>query len=201
MPRRLWQVILIAVSITPAWCQNDGAHWGVQGDGGYFLVPSFIVDDIHSLPEAPSIEGASFQVGLVRFNDRGAPSYAFQYSQLRAGLDGSLSDDRGTASVSGSARIRGFMATKYLNFFTNGRVSAGVALGGGVGKLDAFYTRSVVSRFVVGSEVHRYDYTVPLFEILGRFDVPVTRNLTVGPFYGICDGLLGGGVSVRVHFR
>jgi len=43
-------------------------------------------------------------------------------------------------------------------------------------------------------------YAIPLFEIFGRSIFRVARNVSIGPFYGIRDGLLGGGVRVRVHF-
>jgi len=192
--------LLIIASMATAWAQ-DGAHWGAQADGGYAFVPRFIVEEIHSLPEIPSIQGPSFQAGLVRFNDRGAPSYAFQYSQVSASLEGSLSDPRGRAGVNGDATMRGFMATKYLNFFTNDRIAAGVGLGGGVGKLEATYTRTVSSlTATIFSETLRYEYTVPLFEVHGRVDFRVSRYVTIGPYYGIRNGLVGGGGSLRVHF-
>src|SRR4051812_21404640 len=95
--------ILVVVSTAPAWAQNDRAHWGVQADGGFFYTPRFVVEKIHTLPEVPSIDGPSVQAGIVRFNDRGAPSYAFQYSQISGDIEGSISDPRGRASVSGDA--------------------------------------------------------------------------------------------------
>ena len=194
------RLILIAASLATSWAQDEAAHWGVQADGGFFVTPRFVVEQIHTLPEIPSIDGPSFQVGLVRFNDRGAPSYAFQYSQLSADIEGSLSDQRGRASVIGDATMRGFMATKYVNFVTRPRFSAGVGVGGGVGKFEASYTRSVSSPAFTFSETRHYDYTIPLFEILGRVDFRVTRYVTIGPYYGIRNGLLGGGGSLRIHF-
>jgi hypothetical protein len=191
---------LFMFAAVAAWAQ-DGAHWGVQGDGGYGVLPQFIVEEIHTLPEIPTIDGPMFQVGVVRFNNRGAPSFAFQYSQVSASIAGSISDPRGTASVTGDATVRGFMASKYLNFVTRERWSAGVALGGGVGKLDASYTRSVRSlTATIFSDMRSYEYTVPLFEILARVDFRVARNLTIGPFYGVRNGIVGGGGAVRVHF-
>ena len=200
MSGRVCRLILIGASAAMLRGQDDGAHWGVQGDGGFFVTPRFIVEEIHTLPEVPSIDGPSVQVGLVRFNSRGAPSYAFQYSQLSADIEGSLSDQRGRASVIGEATMRGFMATKYVNFVTRPRFSAGLGAGAGVGKLEASYTRSVVSPSFNFSETQRYDYTIPLFEIHGRVDFRVSRYVTVGPYYGIRNGLLGGGGSVRLHF-
>jgi hypothetical protein len=190
---------LVAVVASAAWAQ-DGAHWGVQADGGYFFVPEFVVEKIETLPEIPSIEGAGYQAGVVRFNARGAPNYAFQYSQIRAGIEGSISDPRGRAGVSGAATLRGLMVTKYWNFFTARRASAGVATGGGIGKLDAWYTRTVSSpTAIVFFERLEYDYTIPMFEILARADFRVAGRITVGPFYGIRNGMLGGGAAVRIH--
>src|SRR5262249_45535924 len=121
---------------------------------------------------------------------------------IRADIDGAFRGGlAGSAIVSGSARMRGFMATKYLNFFTTERMSAGLGLGGGVGRLDASFTRQVIRPVGPGfSEFHEHDYTVPFFEIIGRVDVRVARNLTIGPFYGVRNGMIGGGVCVRVHF-
>jgi hypothetical protein len=187
--------------VAVAWAENDPAHWGAQADGGFFYTPRFVVEQIHTLPEVPSIEGPSVQAGIVRFNGRGAPSYAFQYSQISADIEGSISDARGRASVSGDGTFRGFMATKYFNFVTRDRLSAGVALGGGVGRLDASYTRTVSSlTATVFSDRRRYEYTIPLFDIHGRVDFRVSRYVTVGPYYGIRNGMFGGGGCVRVHF-
>ena len=193
--------ISVVAWIAPACAQNEAAHWGAQADGGFFYTPRFVVEKIHSLPEVPSIDGPSVQAGIVRFNARGAPSFAFQYSQLSADLEGSISDPRGRASVAGDATFRGFMATKYLNFFTRDRVAAGVGLGGGIGKLDASYTRTVSSpTAIVFSDARRYEYTIPLFEIHGRVDFRVNKYVTIGPYYGIRNGMLGGGGCVRIHF-
>ena len=104
--------------------------------------------------------------------------------------------------MTGSGLARGFMATKYINFVTRGRVSAGLAVGGGIGSLQASYTRSAVSSTGVAalSERHDYDYTIGLFEILGRADFRLNRFLTIGPFYGARNGFIGGGAAVRVDF-
>jgi hypothetical protein len=198
---RLLAAIAAGILIPPACAQDDGAHWGAQADGGFFNMPRFVVERFHSLPEVPTIDGPSVQAGVVRFNSRGAPNFALQYSQLNVNLDGSISDPRGRASVSGDGTARGFMATKYLNFFTNYRVAAGIALGGGVGAVDASYVRTVSSpTATVFSDRRSYNYTVPLFEINGRVDFRVSRYVTVGPYFGIRNGTLGGGGCVRVHF-
>jgi hypothetical protein len=41
---------------------------------------------------------------------------------------------------------------------------------------------------------------VPLFEILGRVDLRPIKHLSIGPYYGIRDGMFAAGLSVRVHF-
>jgi hypothetical protein len=93
------------------------------------------------------------------------------------------------------------MATKYVNFVHRKRVSGGLALGGGMGKLDAVYSRDETflgtQRFV---EAHRYSYPFPLFEILGRVDIRPIKYLSVGPYYGIRNGTLAFGGAVRIQF-
>lgn len=93
------------------------------------------------------------------------------------------------------------MATKYVNFVSRKRVSGGLALGGGVGKLDAGYTRHNVfflgTRFFV--EANQYNRAFPPFEILAWMDVRPAKFVSVGPYYGIRNGTLALGIAVRTH--
>ena len=156
---------------------------------------------IHALPEEPDISGTAYGVGLVRFNKKGAPSYALQFSNLRASIEGTERQGQFQRHISGAGTMRGFMATKYLNFVTRKRVSAGLAFGGGVGELKAHYVRSFISlsNISFGAAKH-YEHVVPFFEILARIDFRPERHVTVGPFYGIRNGTLAAGVAVRIHF-
>ena len=103
-------------------------------------------------------------------------------------------------AITGTGIVRGFMATKYVNFVTRKYVSGGLAFGGGIGKLGAGYTHldifQGVSRLI---DSDTYDRPFPLFEILGRVDVRPMKYITVGPYYGIRNGTLALGVAVRIH--
>ena len=163
-------------------------------------VPMSIVERIHALPEKPDISGTAYSVGIVRFNKKGAPSYALQYSNLRASIEGTEQRGLYQRHITGAGSIRGFMATKYLNFVTRNWVSAGLAVGGGVGELKGHYVRSVVSPSNISfGTAKQYEHVVPFFEILARVDFRPIRHVTVGPFYGIRNGTLAAGIAVRVH--
>jgi hypothetical protein len=198
-------VLLLALTAVlfvtqPANTQDLTGHWGVQGDAAWVSVPKSIVEKIHALPEKPDVSGFNESVGLVRFNKKAAPSYAFQFSNLRASIEGTqLSQFQ--RRITGAGTIRGFMATKYLNFVTRKRVSAGLAFGGGVGQLNAHYVRStIVPNTVMFASLKQYQHIVPTFEMLARVDFQPERHLTVGPFYGIRNGTLAAGLALRIHF-
>lgn len=180
--------------------QDLTGHWGVQGDAAWVSVPKSIVEKIHALPEKPDISGIAESVGLVRFNKKGAPSYALQFSNLRASAEGTA-QGQFQRHITGTGSIRGFMATKYVNFVTRKRLSAGLAFGGGVGQLKAHYVRSFASPDTItfGAAKH-YEHVIPMFEMLGRLDFRPVRHLTVGPFYGIRNGTLAAGLNLRIHF-
>src|SRR5713226_8087329 len=199
--RTVLSLITILVAAYPANCQNTNtAHWGLQADGAWTNIPRFIVDKISLLPERPVITGNTYQVGLVRFHANGAPSYALQYSQLAADLHGSVTQFGGQRQIRGTGNVRGFMATKYLNVVARKKLSGGFALGAGIGKGEASYTRTEIFQGVTSPiESKTYNRVVPLFEILGRVDLRPTKYLSIGPYYGIRDGMFAAGLSVRLH--
>jgi hypothetical protein len=198
-----FQTLGIALlSLCAAQAQEpSNAHWGAQGDASWASIPQSLIENINTLPEQPKVNGTSFGVGLVRFHASGSPSYALQFSQLDADINGKRQSGTILQEITGAGTVRGFMATKYLNVVTRRHWSGGFALGGGVGKLDASYTRFQTfqgTRRLV--EANSYDYVVPLFEILGRVDVRPFRFLSIGPYYGIRNGTLVAGGAVRFHF-
>src|SRR5260370_36968291 len=191
--RTVLSLITILVAAYPANSQN-AAHWGVQADGAFTNVPRFIVDKISVLPERPVITGNTFQVGLVRFHANGAPSYALQYSQLAADLHGSVPQFGGQRQIRGTGNVRGLMATKYVNVVARKKVSGGFAFGAGIGKGEASYTRTEAFQGLTSPiESKAYNRAIPLFEILGRVDLRPIKYLTIGPYYGIRDGMFAGG--------
>ena len=194
--------LVTAVSFSLIGAAADDTHWGVQGDIGYARLPGFVVDQIHDLPERPDITGKTYGGGLVRFHGDGSPSFALQYSRVDADLNGSLQSGHATATVGGMGTLQGFLATKYFNFLSRRPASAGIALGGGVGKLEASYVRSVMltdgRRF---SDTTTYDQVVPMFEILGQADIRAGRYFSVGPYGGFRNAMVVFGVSFRWHAR
>jgi len=192
-------IVLCAVPLVHAQGTTNG-HWGVQGDVAKVNLPRFAVEKIDPLFEKPDISGTAFNVGLVRFHGNGAPSYALQFSKLNVDIGGALQTGPALREIAGSGTVRGFLATKYFNFVARKHISGGLAVGGGIGKLDASYTRHEVfqgvRRFV---EANVYNRAIPLFEILGRVDVRPVRFFSVGPFYGIRNSTLALGVAVRIH--
>ena len=119
----LFALTVVLFVIPTANAQDPTGHWGVQGDVARVNVPKSIVENISALPEKPDISGTAYSVGLVRFNKKGAPSYALQYSNLRASIEGTEQQGQFQRHISGAGSMRGFMATKYLNFVTRKRVS------------------------------------------------------------------------------
>jgi hypothetical protein len=151
-------------------------------------------------PSTPTSPATHSQVGLVRFHANGAPSYALQYSQLAADFHGSLAEFGGQRQIRGTGNVRGFMATKYVNVVARKKVSGGFAFGAGIGKGEASYTRTEIFQGVIlpiGSNT--YNRVVPLFKILGRVDIRPIKALSIGPYYGIRNGMFAAGLAVRMH--
>lgn len=177
------------------------AHWGLQGDYFTGQVPSSIVEQIEDLIETPDIDGKLFDAGLVRFHQDGSPNFAFEYTSTRVTLDGSLQTSLVQQELRGSGTLRGVMATKFANFFSRPKVSFGLAFGGGVGKLEANYYRYTVPP---GPSVifdrEEVDYVVPTFQAIAQVDVRPVRWVSLSPFYGMRNGVLGWGGAIRIHF-
>ncbi len=193
--------LLVLIAAAALLLSAQDPHWGVQGDLAYANVPGFIVDRIHAVPERPDITGQSFNPGIVRFHANGSPSCSFSYTSIRASGFGALARDDARAEVNGSASIRGAMVTKYLNFFSRDHVSFGIGVGGGLGQLRAFYIRRATARGRSFTEPpHRYEYTIPVFELLGQLDVRPVRYLSVGPIYGFRTGAQIAGGGIKLHF-
>jgi len=196
----LFALTVMLFVIPTANAQDATGHWGIQGDVARVSVPKSIVEKINALPEKPDISGITYSGGVVRFNKKGAPSYALQYSSLRASIEGIQQQGQFQRHISGGGSMRGFMATKYLNFVTRKWVSGGLAFGGGVGELKAHYVRSFIAPGNISfGAAKQYGHVVPFFEILARVDFRPMRHVTVGPFYGIHNGTLTAGVALRIH--
>ncbi|MEP7352811.1 MAG: hypothetical protein ABI824_06235 [Acidobacteriota bacterium] len=186
---------------------QDSSHWGVQGS--YFRgdIPGPLVDKLDSLVEKPDITSKDWDAGVVRFHKDGSPSWAVEYTKMQLSGQGSKSlvDPVrqvvvGSQEIRGSGTIRGVMATKYVNFFSRKYFSGGLAFGGGVGKLEANYYRyQVPPGPIVITERKTYDYTIPTFQIVAQVDVRPVRWVSLSPFYGIRNGTIGMGGTVRIH--
>src|SRR5262245_6039108 len=137
------RLVLFLVCALSLSAQN-GPHWGIQADYSVGVVPDFIVDQFNDLVEKPQIDAKTYNAGIVRFHGNGSPSWAIEFTKTQLNLEGSLQTGPVRQELRGNGWIRGAMATKYTNFFSNRYFSAGLAFGGGVGKLEANYYRFVV---------------------------------------------------------
>src|SRR5687767_5758742 len=92
MFQRLIVPVAVVLCMTVALRAQE-AHWGLMGSGAYTRVPEFLIDlaeeayDFRELTNL-SLEGATFNVGVVRFNDRGAPNFALQFSRMELDITG-----------------------------------------------------------------------------------------------------------------
>jgi hypothetical protein len=207
----LLKVLSLAVTVVlcvPWAVAQDSAHWGIQGNYYRGDLPSIVVDKLSTLVEKPDITSKDWDAGVTRFHADGSPSWSVEYMKMQLSGQGSkslLDPIRsvviGSQEIRGSGTIRGVMATKYVNFFSRKYISAGLAFGGGVGKLDANYFRYQVPPGAgVITERKSYDYTIPTFQILAQVDIRPVRWVSLSPFYGLRNGTIGMGGSVRIHF-
>lgn len=179
-----------------AWAQEDGAHWGAEVGGSYLEAPRSIVEAVQDRYRA-SVNGLSYAVGLVRCHSNGAPSFSIQFIQLR--LDGSATDTRSLRRYEGSARVPGFLVSKHANVFARYRGNIGFSFGAGLGpQLRADYRQLDTGT----AKTYRLEElaVTPLFQVLVRGDVRIARQVSVGPFVGVRNGLLTGGGTIRIHF-
>ena len=181
---------------------QGGPHWGVQGSFTEGEVPEFIVERFQDLTdENPAIRAQTYNVGGVRFHADGSPSWAVEFTRSRVNLEGSLQTGPFTQELRGSGSLRGVMATKYINFFSRRMFSAGLAFGGGIGKLEASYYRYVVPPGpVIIFDREEIDYVVPTFQAVAQADFRPVRWISLSPFYGMRNGALGVGGALRIHF-
>lgn len=197
------RLVFLVLALTPAhiFAQSESPHWGLEFNGGYLRALKSLSDLVQDRYQV-SLTGISSAVGLVRFHGNGAPSFTLQFLQLR--VDGRAVEQWfPNRTFEGDATVPGFLATKHFNFISGSRGSMGLSLGAGVGpQLKASY-RAVepagVSSFEKTYTLQELDVT-PLFQILLRGDVRVSRHISVGPFFGTQNGLLSGGAALRVHF-
>jgi len=197
--RRLsrWKAACALIAVTASGADYGDPHWGIQGDVGAGKIPSAIAD-LADIPLRPDITGLTWNAGVVHFHGSGAPSYSIEYTSLRATVSEAVSFGTFRSNVTGTGTLRGVMVTKYLNFFVRDHFSAGFALGGGYNKLQAGYDLFHDTLLV---ESRRYNYDVPAFQTLAQADIRPIRWLSVGPFFGMRDGLITGGGALRIHFR
>jgi hypothetical protein len=92
-----------------------------------------------------------------------------------------------------------------VNFVARRRFSAGLGFGIGVGpQFKAQYTRTLSVQGIPVSEQKVYTLqelpVTPLFEFQIRGDVRLSRNLSVGPWVGIRNGIPVAGGVARAHF-
>lgn len=193
---RLGRIVALWLLVCGAGAQEDGPHWGAEVGGSYLEAPRSVVEAFQDRYRA-SVNGISYAVGLVRFHSTGAPNFSLQFIQFR--VDGSATDNWSLRRYEGSARVPGFIATKHANVFARYRASVGFSFGAGVGpQLKADY-REMGTGAARTYRLRELAVT-PLFQVLIRGDVRVARSISVGPFFGIRNGLLTGGGTIRVHF-
>jgi hypothetical protein len=175
-------------------------HWGAQGDYFSGNVPEAIVELFDALPEVPKIEGKGYSAGAVRFHEDGSPSWAVEYSRTQLSLNGSRITINGfSQQINGNGDIRGGMITKYLNFLHTRFVSAGIATGGGIAQTNVRYVRYQTPPGAFYDQTNK-DWITPTFQIMAQADVRPIRWVSLSPFYGMRNGVLGFGGSVRIHF-
>lgn len=180
-----------------------GPHWGAEASFGRPWVPSSLAKAAQDRYTA-NANGIAYNFGLVRFHANGAPSFTLRFT--RSTFDGSATELGGdTAQYKGNATVSGFMATKHVSFLARRRWSFGMSFGGGVGpQFQAHYTRTVVANGSVSTTQRVYTLqdipVTPLFEVLFRADVRLSRTLSVGPWAGMNTGIPVVGGALRVHF-
>ncbi|MCI0622381.1 MAG: hypothetical protein L0387_12090 [Acidobacteria bacterium] len=186
---------------------QDKAHWGVMSSGSKARVPEWLLDlareayDFRELDDL-KLEGYTFNAGVVRFNTKGAPSFALQFSKTQLDITGTRTFVVGSSArmLDGTGVLNGFMATKYANFYSNEHVSVGIGAGGGVGRLKAnsAYTDTTPTSVTIEREELRR--TLPLFEIFARLDIRPAKPVSFGPEFGLRNGAIMIGGAVKIHF-
>jgi hypothetical protein len=192
--------LLLSLLLPPTAVAQDGAHWGIQGD--YFTgeVPRGIVELFDDdLPEIPKIEGKGYSTGAVRFHANGSPNWSVEYTRTQFSMSGARTISGFTQQIIGNGDIRGGMVTKFWNFLNTRFVSAGIATGGGVAQTQVRYVRYQTPPGVFYDATNK-DWITPTFQALVQADVRPVRWVSLSPFYGMRNGVLGFGGAVRIHF-
>jgi hypothetical protein len=189
----------LVLFLLPFWGFGQNAHWGAQSD--YFAgnVPSGIVQLFNALPEVPTISGTGYTAGAVRFHGDGSPNWSIDYTRTQLSLSGSKTFAGVTQQITGNGDIGGGMFSKYLNFLHTRYVSAGIATGGGIAQTQVRYVRyqTPPGRFY---DLTNKDWVTPTFQAMVQADVRPIRWVSLSPFYGMRNGVLGFGGAVRIHF-
>jgi hypothetical protein len=200
-------IALLALSAGGAFAQSGKdseapkSYWGLQGGGAYSWVPQALADQAQNKYTA-TLDGTTYDVGLVRFHPSGAPSFSLEF--VHFSMDAKATENTTGIGYSGHVDVPGFLATKYVNFMVRRRFNFGMSFGGGVGpQLHASYQE--IGNPTGGTPPAK-TYTLtqipvtPMFQILFRGDVRVHRFISVGPYAGISTLFPTVGGTVRFHF-
>lgn len=205
--RKTILVMLLAAGGSTVWAQGGRdseapkAYWGLQGGGAYSWLPQQLADQAQNKYSA-TLNGMTYDVGLVRFHPNGAASFSLEF--VHFSLDAKATDNTSGIGYSGHVDVPGFLATKYANFLVRRHFNFGMSFGGGVGpQLHANYQQTSSPTGVLAPP-KTYTLTqipvTPLFQILFRADVRVHRNISIGPYAGISTFFPTVGGTVRFHF-
>jgi len=198
--------LLVAVSsgllcLTALGQDHGSPHFGIEAGGAYTHLPSSIADAFQDRYRG-RVTGSTYTLGLTHFHGNGAPSYSLQV--LIVTLDGEGRDLRTSSLYTANGRIAGFLATKYATLFSRPRGSISLGFGAGVGpQFKANYRRTEPYQ---GLTLEERTYTLkelpvtPLFQILLGGDIRLHRNLSIGPYAGLRNGLLVYGALLRLRF-
>lgn len=222
-------VVFAVLATQSVWAQTQTKEprWGLQVDLGTSFVPTSLVNKMLSSDRLDKVAGQSGSIGLVRFNAKGGPSFGLYYSEVRMTGEGTdrypyllpyrwqppgvdPSDPLATIekSISGHARARGLMVSKFANFVTRKHVGFGMRFGIGVGSYQVDYTRRTAVLTQSGKEFplyskhqsETYQHVWPMFEILGQLEVRPISHLSLGPIFGIRNAALVAGGSLTLRF-
>jgi hypothetical protein len=193
-------VTAIVAMAQPNAPEAPRAYWGFETGGADVWVPSSLGNSIQNRYSA-TLSGETYSAGLVRFHGSGAPNFSLDF--LGFSVNAKATDLKTTYQYQGSANVMGFMASKHASFVTRKRYSFGMSFGGGVApQLQAKYEQTIgPSGFLTQQKTYTLKEipVTPLFEVLFRGDIRVSRNLSVGPIAGLRSGFPVFGGVLRVH--
>jgi hypothetical protein len=182
-----------------AWAgsSDENPYWALQSGGGLLVGVSSIAN---AAQDRFNVDGSGplFDVGLARMHENGSPSFSFAFTRMSINVNATgVAGEFSGYKYQGSGSLPGFLATKYFSFIRRNRVSAGIGLGGGVGpQLSGTYKVTEADGTVLLDRKFSLKQlsATPLFAITFRSDFRITKQLSIGPYAGIEDGLpvLGG---------